>query len=210
MFKPNKYTKIYYSIIENSKIRITSGYIEKHHIIPKSLGGTNKGENIAKLTAREHFICHWLLTKMVNIEHHRSMLYALQIMRKSNKHTQRYDTKITSKVFEKNRIECIKARTGKKATDETRAKLSKARKNRIITDETRKKLSAAALLRGKRGPMSEETKQKIANANKNKTVTNETRRKMSQASSGKPKSQQHKDNMSIAHLHKNKFTKLLD
>ena len=33
------------------------GYYEKHHIQPKSLGGSNKKENLVRLTAREHFIC---------------------------------------------------------------------------------------------------------------------------------------------------------
>jgi hypothetical protein len=59
------YNKIYYSIITNAKNRIiTDGYYEKHHIIPRSLGGDNSKENIVGLTAREHYICHLLLTKM--------------------------------------------------------------------------------------------------------------------------------------------------
>jgi len=44
-------------------------YFEGHHIIPKSLGGEGKSYNfnhynIVLLTAREHFIAHWLLTKI--------------------------------------------------------------------------------------------------------------------------------------------------
>jgi hypothetical protein len=59
IFIDNKYSKWYFSIINNAKSRISiDGYIEKHHIIPKSLGGNNKKENIIALTAREHFICH--------------------------------------------------------------------------------------------------------------------------------------------------------
>ena len=52
-------------------------YFEKHHIIPKSLGGKpSRGvfsENIVLLTAREHFIAHWLLWL---IYRNRSMAYA--------------------------------------------------------------------------------------------------------------------------------------
>jgi hypothetical protein len=202
MFNTTKYTKIYFLIIANSKIRVADGYTEKHHIVPKAMGGSNSKDNIVTLTAREHFICHWLLTKMVFGEHKRSMLYALQIMRKSNRRHLRYNTKITSRVFEKNRMACIEARRGTVATDETRLKMSLARKNRIITDKTRKKLSEAALRRGKRGPMADETKRKIAEGHKNKIVSNETRLKMSAAATGKPKSEQHKINMSIAHLNK--------
>ncbi len=39
-------------------------YYEVHHILPRSLNGTNDKANLAMLTAREHFICHWLLVKI--------------------------------------------------------------------------------------------------------------------------------------------------
>jgi hypothetical protein len=65
MFLENKYTKWYNNIVQKAKIRAIDGYIENHHIIPKSLGGSDSIENIVALTAKEHFICHLLLTKMV-------------------------------------------------------------------------------------------------------------------------------------------------
>jgi len=58
------YSNIYYSIIENRKKYPYNGYTEIHHIVPKSLGGTNDKDNLVNLSAREHFICHLLLTKM--------------------------------------------------------------------------------------------------------------------------------------------------
>lgn len=58
------YSKIYNSIIENRKKFPLEGYTESHHILPKSLGGGNEKENLVRLSAREHFICHYLLTKM--------------------------------------------------------------------------------------------------------------------------------------------------
>jgi len=66
MFNNSKYTKWYFNIVDRASTRVHSGYTEKHHIIPKCLGGSNDNENIVALTAREHFICHWLLTKMVD------------------------------------------------------------------------------------------------------------------------------------------------
>ena len=74
----NKYTKIYYNIINNAKSRTlpTNTYTEKHHIIPKSLGGSNDKTNLVKLTAREHFICHLLLPKMTVGLAKRGMAYA--------------------------------------------------------------------------------------------------------------------------------------
>ena len=50
MYLQNKYTKWYYSIINNAKTRNIIIYSEKHHIIPRSLGGDNSTENIVKLT----------------------------------------------------------------------------------------------------------------------------------------------------------------
>jgi hypothetical protein len=63
-FLDNKYTIWYYSIISNRQNNPSDGYTEKHHIIPKSLGGSNKKENLVNLTAREHFVCHRLLMRL--------------------------------------------------------------------------------------------------------------------------------------------------
>ena len=41
-----------------------SEYTEEHHIIPKCMGGTDDKGNLVKLTAREHYIAHKLLTKI--------------------------------------------------------------------------------------------------------------------------------------------------
>lgn len=59
------YQKIYNAIIEKAKGRLDlEEYFEKHHIIPKSLGGTDEETNLVKLTFREHYLCHRLLTKI--------------------------------------------------------------------------------------------------------------------------------------------------
>ena len=104
------YKAIYYKIIENAKKETENGnrhvgYYEKHHIQPKSLGGTNDKENIAKLTAREHFICHWLLVKMYDkgTTERNKMLCALWRMQgQTTKEKYRY---INSRTYEALRIE---------------------------------------------------------------------------------------------------------
>jgi hypothetical protein len=58
------YAKIYYKIIYNRKETHIPGYTEVHHIVPRSLGGSDSIDNTVKLSAREHFVCHWLLVKM--------------------------------------------------------------------------------------------------------------------------------------------------
>jgi len=58
------WTKHYELLIEKAKNRDLQGYTELHHIIPKCMGGSNKKDNLVRLTAREHFIAHLLLTKI--------------------------------------------------------------------------------------------------------------------------------------------------
>jgi len=63
----NKYTKWYFNIVNMLYNIPCNTYTEKHHIIPRSLDGSNDADNLVKLTAKQHFICHKLLTKMFKI-----------------------------------------------------------------------------------------------------------------------------------------------
>lgn len=110
------YRKIYMSIIlraiaekEQRLFNKRNGvYYENHHIIPRSLNGSNLSKNLVLLTGKEHFICHWLLVKIYpkgSIEYAK-MLYALWRMRACNgKHAGRY---INSKTYEYYRTEFSK------------------------------------------------------------------------------------------------------
>lgn len=117
MYLDNKYARTYYSLISkavsrNFKTRKAAvsalGYVERHHITPKSLGGNNNKANLVYLTAREHFVAHWLLTKMMDTqENYHKMVNAFWAMKLKGKKQQkqyRYSTKITSRVFEKLRL----------------------------------------------------------------------------------------------------------
>lgn len=82
MFIENKYKKIYFGIIEKAKsqnrIKLKRSdpefiYYESHHIIPKSMGGIEE----VLLTAKEHFICHLLLPKMLLGKDKHKMINAL-------------------------------------------------------------------------------------------------------------------------------------
>jgi 5-methylcytosine-specific restriction endonuclease McrA len=87
MFKQNKYTKWYYSIIQHRSQHRLDGYTEKHHIIPKSLGGSNAASNIVALSAREHFVCHMLLVRMLEGPMKHKMAFALNRLTHSGKVT---------------------------------------------------------------------------------------------------------------------------
>lgn len=94
------YRKIYFNIIERRKHEAYDGYTEVHHILPRSLGGSNDKTNLVALSAREHFICHLLLTKMYeeNSIEWRKMVKAFVMMRAECKYQKRY---ITSKRYKK-------------------------------------------------------------------------------------------------------------
>lgn len=80
------YKKIYYSLIEKAKNRRITGYFERHHIIPRCMGGSDEKENLVKLTPEEHYLSHQLLVKMY--PEHNGLVLAASMMtsgRPSNK-----------------------------------------------------------------------------------------------------------------------------
>jgi hypothetical protein len=60
------YTLHYNTLIFRAQNRDldSSIYVEKHHIIPRCMGGNDTRDNLVNLTAEEHFIAHLLLMKM--------------------------------------------------------------------------------------------------------------------------------------------------
>lgn len=60
----SKYSRWYEALITKAQNRTIEGYVESHHIIPRSFGGNDSKANLVKLTAREHYIAHALLWKM--------------------------------------------------------------------------------------------------------------------------------------------------
>ena len=58
------YQKIYTNIVRRGQNRILEGYKEKHHIVPRCMGGTDEASNLVSLTPEEHYLCHLLLVKI--------------------------------------------------------------------------------------------------------------------------------------------------
>ena len=127
MYLQNKYTTWYYSIIHNARQKSQEGYCEKHHIIPRSLGGDNSRDNIVELSAREHLICHLLLTKMTDGSAKQKMIRAMFLM--SNR------GRINSRLYEtlRKRYSAIRSAEqsgennhfyGKKHTEESLSKMN--------------------------------------------------------------------------------------
>lgn len=68
MFTINKYHNTYFRIVDQAKARTLplSVKTEIHHIIPRSLGGTDSTDNLVTLTLKEHWVCHRLLVKFLD------------------------------------------------------------------------------------------------------------------------------------------------
>ena len=93
------YDLIYDQLIFKAKLRELyfplSGYVEKHHIIPKcidpKISNLNKyPQNKAILTAREHYVAHQLLIKMNRYKNHKfqfKLVLSVQLMAQESKIT---------------------------------------------------------------------------------------------------------------------------
>lgn len=192
MFESNKYSKWYFSIIANAQARTLppTTYIEKHHIVPKSLGGNNKKENIAALTAKEHLVCHLLLVKMTSGDAKSKMACAAMRMMFSSKTHSR--CKISSRTYESVRIAVAnskKGKTGYKHTEESKKKISQSKigKERTFTQEWRDNIGKSQLGL-KKPPCTDERKKKISAAQKGiprGPQSDDHRRKVSESKKGK-------------------------
>lgn len=101
----SKYLNWYCEIISKALIRAQTRkqaisilrYVEGHHILPRGfkLGGNKDPLNYAYLTAREHFICHRLLTKFCAEEYKTIMFQACKLMCSN----QLLNQKVTSRTY---------------------------------------------------------------------------------------------------------------
>jgi hypothetical protein len=131
--------KKHYELLINSRkerIIIDGEYYEKHHIVPKSMGGGDDPNNLIYLTAREHFIAHWLLWRIYRNEKMAFAFYAMTYMGKNQ-------TIKSSRIYEESKLarrEFIiknnkKYHKGKKLSQEHIERIRNVFKNMIRTEE---------------------------------------------------------------------------
>jgi hypothetical protein len=103
------YKKIHNNIIDKRRaLGDPSGYSELHHILPRSLGGSDAKDNLIRLTAREHFLVHFLLWKMqTEIAAKRKMAKAFNFMVAAGANQQRYFNSRLYEASRKDRSEAI-------------------------------------------------------------------------------------------------------
>lgn len=139
MFLDNRSNRIYCQIMDRAKTRSIIGYSEKHHIIPRSLGGSNCKSNIAVLTPREHYLAHLLLVRMTTGEARRSMSYALSFFNASCKNHKRSIPK--SRWYDLSRKLLSEANKGKQPSDNCRLAVSKSKKGKPLSPQHKSKIS---------------------------------------------------------------------
>jgi NUMOD3 motif len=204
------YQKAYDAIVSRAKDRHTAnqgspvkGRYERHHIIPKSLGGSNDESNLVYVTPREHFILHLLLVRTTSGVARSKMASAVILMIKNtNKRLDR--AKVTNRVYDASRF----WKTAK-FSDEHRKKISEAAQAR--DPSTRKQTAEAnekrrlAMVGVKR---SEEHQRKLNESTRGKVRGSwgshsvESKAKISAVLKGKPKSEEHRQKISEAQLGK--------
>lgn len=215
------YLKIYASLTNADRLKgrsKKSGIYEKHHILPKSLGGTNDKSNLVLLTPREHYLAHWLLFKIYSGADKAKMAYAFfQMTRVNSQHSRQ----ITSRQYERAReaMSIIKGELhpayGRTFWDEEqRSRMSVSKLGELnpmfgkvpwnrgldssdprITamiekaNKTRKERFEAGLY-GDNYKMSEYRKQRVGDTMRGKSKSEEHRRKLSEALKGRKPSPQ--------------------
>lgn len=152
------YIDVYNKITLNRKDLPKETYGEIHHIWPRSLGGGNEPVNLVRLTAKEHYVAHHLLTKI--FPDSREMVYAFNLM---------CGTMGSKSVYVSPRVYA-----------EARENFAKAQLGHVVTVETRSKISTGNL--GK--PKSDKHRAHLSEAQRGKTRSEETRAKMSAARRG--------------------------
>lgn len=161
-----------------ARARNIAGYSERHHIVPRCLGGGDAPENIVRLSPEEHYVAHQLLVKMY--PRNKGLVFAAKNMTLGNSKQWR---RRNNKLYGWLRRRHSESMKGFKHTEETKKKLSeqkmgnKSRKGLRHSEETKQKMSKIAKNRpprseeyirnmslckvGKKtGPRSEETKRK--------------------------------------------------
>jgi len=184
------YFRIYSGVIDKALLQSRKKkhgvYYEKHHVLPKCMGGLNNKENLVLLTAKEHFICHKLLLEIYPNE--KGLFYAYKAMCNMRNSNLR-DYIVGSREYER-----VKIKHGIKYSGENHYMFG-----RKFSEETKEKLRQANL--GKNNPLygighSEETKIKMSKSRKGKYVgvklSKETKGKISESLKGRKHSEETK------------------
>jgi hypothetical protein len=163
------YSKIYDRLMARATNRRATEYTEIHHVIPRCMGGTDKSDNLVRLTAEEHFVAHKLLVKMYPTE--RGLVFGMMAMTMSNR-GMRPCNKAFGWVRRLIAQALSESRKGVPRCPDMMAKIWAGNRGRVAPQHEREKISHG--LKGK--PKSPEHIAKVIAANKGRpgTMTGKT------------------------------------
>lgn len=158
MVKSQHHYSRYQRFMDALKGQSVDGYCEVHHIVPRSLGGSNDKDNLISLTPRQHYIAHWMLWKACGGVAGRSffMMSNLGKYGKVNSTTyaqarENYSEQVKKQMAERpnrpaftpeHREKLRQAKLGTKLSAETKCKVGNAQRGRKLSDETKRRISA--------------------------------------------------------------------
>jgi len=116
MFIENKYLNWYKRLCSTNSI---GEKYHVHHIIPRSLGGSDDPENLVRLTYRQHFVAHRLLMKITCGKQKSKMAFAMMRFGKTSRSFEFVSRQISEALSGVGN-----PMFGKKLTDEHRASIS--------------------------------------------------------------------------------------
>ena len=132
------YQSLYNSIIERARHRHIEGYTEKHHVIPRCLGGTNDKHNLVRLTPKEHYIAHLLLC---HIHPTNWKVWAALIMMAPKAKVNGERVTVSAKTYQYARERYGTLRVDKTHTQEAKQKMRERKLNTTKTEEHKRKIS---------------------------------------------------------------------
>lgn len=182
------YQSHYDRLIARARERVLVGYRERHHIVPRCIGGNDEPENIVALTAEEHFCAHMLLVKIhPGAEKIVNAAYFMSFLSRNNKVYAWLKRKLAYGMRGNTRS------LGVKRTAETKAKMSASMRGN--TNGRGKKLP----------PFTAEHRAKLASAKRGRTLKPEHVAKIAAANRGRkfgPLSPEHRAKLSLAKIGK--------
>ena len=167
------YQKIYDNLISRAQMRCKpEGYVERHHIVPRCLGGGDEKSNMIVLTAPEHYLAHQLLVKIH--PKNAKILFAAISMTGGSRWVK--EGRSRNKLYGWLRERHSEAMSLRVCSPETLEKMSKARKGIPLSEEWKKSISES--LKGI--PKTPEHIEKVRLANIGKTASDETKARQSE------------------------------
>ena len=150
------YFLAYQRLIAKAKARVCpEGYVERHHVLPKALGGSDDSSNLVALIAREHFLSHVLLAKI-----HGGDMWLPVVRMKTFKDGSKANSRLYEMARVANALEVGKRLKGSKLSDEHKMKIGQSGRGQKRSEETRRKISEAL----KNKPKSEQHRKSLAEA----------------------------------------------